>query len=183
MTFTPEETEALESLEKVFGAREITLTHISQHYDYHEWARNAMESAATYYAYAKLKDSTDWEEINRLKREEQQRRLAARSEEVRLGIMTGIISGLLPPISKAMPEGARTMFDIDEDEISLMVLFEGESLLTIQYSKGSLDLSITVDGEHFLEDAEHVNGNQSPRDQFKGIEAVHTYLDSLELDT
>lgn len=179
MTFTPEEAEALEALSKIFVVPDITLADVREHYNYHEWARNGIEGALTYYAYAKLKDSTDWEEIQRRKNEEFARKLAERSEEVRLGTMTGILSGLLPKISKAIPEGARVLFDITEEEISLTVLHENQPILSVEYYKGSLDLSTSVDGHHYLEDTTYLNGNTSPRQQLEGINAIHVYLESL----
>ncbi|UDL16637.1 hypothetical protein SEA_ATUIN_244 [Arthrobacter phage Atuin] len=182
MTLTPKQIELLDALVEETGAPEPKVNQISRHYNYDSYIKSGLEGLIYWYSHKKLADSTDWDEIERQQREERERKLAERSEEVRLRTMTSIMSGLLPKISKIVPD-SRVIFDITEEEISLMVFTGGDDCpISVQYSKGSLDLSATVAGDHYLEDTTYLNGNTSPRQQLKGIDAVHVYLDSLELD-
>ncbi len=182
MSFTEEETAALDALEKVFGEHPADIAHVSQHVPSADYVKGNVRGTLSWWADFKLKQGIDFDEIDRLKREARDNALAERAQGVRESIVLGFLSGLLPKINRDLPDS----------EVEFYTSPEGFELqasgwkytIALDYNRETFALKTSIFSEgidviDLSEDLTLVSGNTRPRDQVKGLEAVHEFLDGL----
>lgn len=179
--FTPEQLTAFEALEEMFGPTKIEASEVSKHYasQYAPYAAEYLGSALKNFARAKMAETIDFAEIDRLQREEYDRKLAERSAEVRGNIMMGMFTSLVSKVSKAVPLGT-IGFGSDEECIFLTCHIGLDEVLEITYDKQIFVLETSFTGGYFEDNATFVMGSTSFRDQFTGVEALYSFLEGRD---
>lgn len=185
MELTKEQVAALDALEGVFGAQEIKVGEISRHINYKDYVDEAVNGLVRWYGRYKLAASTDFEEMERLAREEHERALVARSADVRANIILGWFTSLLAKLNGAYP-GGEIAFDTDVDVIDLGCYDAydpengsgGERVVCVSYDKESHILTTRLGSDSYADDLTSVRGNVAPREQSTGMEALYVMLES-----
>lgn len=177
MGLTAEQREAFEELEKVYGAAEVDLSDIRGFVDYDLYADRCVRAALSYYAYLKLAESTNFEEIVRLREEERLRKLRERSVEVRANIMYSIFTSMSSKINGSFP-GAAVSMASNDTTLSLMCSTGKSNYVTVVYTKGSFVLQTSINDDTYVDDATTVQGSLAPRAQLTGIEALMTFIEN-----
>jgi hypothetical protein len=182
MSFTEEQIEALEMMEEVFGPTEINAqsVKVSRLPDYEYAATAYLKYALDGFACYKLASEPEFAIAQEVARQEEERKRAekqaARAGEVREATVMGMMTGLVPKASKAAGE---VMFDITDKHLLLTVWRGVDRIVLMAYDKETLVLETNVAGEIFSENMWRISGNSRPREQSKGLDAVHVYLDGL----
>jgi hypothetical protein len=185
VTFTPEETEALKTLEKVFGpVAEANPLHVEAVFE-----RSYTRSVHDYAGYimhhwkaAVLAADPELPEIQRKLREENARKNAlknaARNSEIRENLASSILSGLIPKARKA---GA-VEFEINDWCIDITVRrTDEEEVFNLQFDREDFSLKGHLSGQEFeQEDWSVLNGNGRPRDQSVALRTVLEFLEELD---
>src|SRR4030095_5559254 len=177
-------TEVMDALEEHLGAKEVNPRYVTEYHNYGSVLERMLDSLLTTYAEYKYFHSTEREELLRQQKAQREAELRERSKVIRDNIMIRILSNITMKMRKCFPD-AMIEFIVDGSGGSVCV-FENvsadETLISVIYEKvpeeGKFELATRVHGEFYMEDdVEVVNGNQPPRDQFKGIAALDDYLD------
>lgn len=179
--FTSEQLTALEALEEMFGPTKIEASEVSKHYasQYAPYALENLVAALKNFARAKMAETIDYAEIERLQQEERARKLAERSAEVRGNIVMGVFTGLLAKLQKTMPLG-KVSFSVNDEFLDLSCLHpSGEFLLAVVYNKKNFLLTTHLYEGMYEDDATFVKGSVPFRDQFAGIEAIFSHLEGV----
>lgn len=184
MTFTPEQIEALDSLEGEFGPVDPYLhnvtsrEHIEGSYGYEHWINRNLTEALRYWGQYKYALSVDWDEKERIEREKREKAYAARAEGVRESLVIGFLTGLLPKTQRAFADGYSDL-SLKGSRFSLFAESgDSQRYVSLAYNRETFMLTTaTTDDKMSTEDLTLLNGNTSPRQQVKGLEAVHAYLD------
>lgn len=186
MTFSTEEVEALKALEAAFGPfKEANPLHVEAAYirSYTHSIRYYAEYAVDHWKAAVLAADPELPEIQKRIREEARRKdaakNAARSQEVRENLVSGILSGLIPKARKAGTVG----FGITDWNIHISVSENGSSteIIELTYDRADFTLNGHLHGKDFeQEDWSALNGNSRPRDQSVALETVLEFLEGLE---
>lgn len=187
--FSEEETEALDVLEAVFGPVDPLLHNVTSRddldeYGYPRWIKRNLTDALVFWGQYKHALGLDWEEIERVKREKEEAKLALWRAKNLDGIMTGVLAGLMPKLGKA---GLMVGFDVDSDAVSFTaddVMDNGglKVVVAMTFDKRDKTLLTEVDGHRVipLEDVSLLSGNRAPREQLAGLRAVLEWLEARE---
>lgn len=185
MTLTMNEVIALEALRKYvpYKSEEHDLRVLDEANA--EWfigqARKNMEMAQNFYAMYRLVTAPDFAEKKRALQlaeiEKQHQKMAARSQEVRGNLVSGILSGLMPKARKA----GKVELEITGTEMILEVWNKDHRIFNIDYDCASGQMCAYLTGHHLeAEDWTVLGGNRPPRDQSPALKAVLEYLEGLE---
>jgi hypothetical protein len=186
MTFTKEQVEALKVLEATFGPFEdANPEHVEPIFvdNYERSVRNYAGYAVDHWKAAVLAADPELPAIKQKIREEKARKAAlknaARSQEIRENLVSGILSGLVP---KARKVGS-VVFEVTDWNIHLVVKksLSSEEIFEFSYDRQDFTLDGHLNGEDFeSEDWSALNGNARPRDQSVALKTVVEYLEELD---
>lgn len=166
--------EVLDAVAEHMGILEAKPSDVSPYVDYGDLLVRALANLRDVHAIYNLVQSEDWQEIQRLQREEKERLEAERWEKSRDNIMVGILSSLTMKFRKAFPD-SEINFTIDNDG-SLVTAATPTSFIEVEYDAINHVLYTNIDDQTFDEDVKKVNGNTAPTAQFEGLSAVYAHL-------
>jgi hypothetical protein len=177
MSFTKEQIEALEGLEKVFFEANVSVHDVDErHVDqYLGWVFNHLGHALRYYAMHKLASTIDFEEIARLRREEYERKLAERLDEVRDGIVLGAFHSLLSKAQKS-PKVTEVRYE-SGDGFTTLIGFDPDEAFVMTYVRSERRIVTTLgEDKVWHDDVTYIKGSESPREQLDGLAALLDFL-------
>lgn len=177
-TLTEDELEAFDALEEIFGETDHKFNDLSRGYDYGSAASNELKIALRLFAAYKVQSSTDWEEIDRKAAEERQALLIERTESIRDTVVTGALTAAVVKTRKLLPNSL-VSFDVDEDGAMLEIALQsGEDVVVVvDYDSETNTLTTVIEDEEIIDQVDVVDGSQSPRVQFTGIDALYKWLE------
>lgn len=177
-TLTDDQLDGFEALEDIFGETEINHTDVSRYADYGNIAQNYLRQALLAYATLKVVNETDWEEIDRLAEQERRKALAERAEGIRDTVVTGALTAAVVKARKQLPASIVT-FDVDEEGAALEITeASGKSpAVIVEYDPVEKLLITNIEGRSFEDEVDVVDGSQSPRAQFSGIDSLYKWLE------
>lgn len=157
---------------------EVTTRDVYKYCDYGESLTDQLNYLLRIWKTYEIAVSTDWEELERLQREEKERQLASRSVEARTNVVRSYFIQLLSNFRKYKPEGKVSFWEGDgriylayEDEfmdLSMTYLVEGKELRTI--------IDHGVDAQEYVDETTTLSGMRNPSEQLKGYAAVIDFL-------
>lgn len=175
---TDDQLDAFEALEDIFGETEILHSDVNRHTDYGQYATNYLKHALNAFAALKVINETDWDEIDRLANEERRKALAERAEGIRDTVVTGALTAAVVKARKQLPDSIVT-FDVDAEGAALEITeASGKSpAVVVEYDPVEKILVTNIEGRSFEDEVDVVDGSQSPRAQFSGIDALYKWLE------
>ncbi len=186
MIFTAEELAALKAIEEAFGPYpEADPENVEALYvgSYLRSIPQYVGYAVNHWKAAELAANPELPAIKQRIREDKAREYAiknaARSQEVRESLVSGILSGLVPKARKA---GA-VSFSVNDWVIKLSVTenLSSTEVFELTYDRGDFTLDAFLKDKEFeLEDWSALNGNARPRDQSVAYAEIVGFLESLE---
>lgn len=181
MTFSLDEIKVLKALDETFGPfPEANPEHVEAIFinSYARSVRDYVMYAIDHFKAAELAQDPDLEQMKQTIRLEKAKasalKNAARSQEIRENLVSGILSGLIPKARKA---GA-VKFEISDWSIQLFV--DNGEVFGMYYDRGDFTLVAHLNGKDFdIEDWSALNGNGRPRDQSVAYAEISTYLEGI----
>jgi len=187
MIFTEKQIEMLDDLQLEFGVPDAEFRDISRYQkDYYEshahgWLTNHV---LTHWANHKLAQAVDWDELDRLQREEAIRKLAERAQPVRDNIVGGAFNQLLARVRTSDRVGSIT-YVMEKDFTNLTAYDDADvRVFTMGYDPEAKTVTTTIGSDSVrTEDVYHIHGNASPRTQLKGLDELLNWLDGLDANS
>lgn len=186
MTFSLDEIKVLKALDETFGPfPEANPEHVEAIFinSYARSVRDYVMYAIDHFKAAELAQDPDLEQMKQTIRLEKAKasalKNAARSQEIRENLVSGILSGLIPKARKA----GSVNFEVTDWVIGLTVSekLTSQELIELTYDRGDYSLTGHLFGQEFdKEDWTTLNGNGRPRDQSVAYGEVINYLEGLD---
>ncbi len=182
--FTPKQAEMLDALQEEFNVPEATFGSVSRYYkdEYgktmHNWL---VENVLTNWARHKLSQTVDWEEIDRLQKEEALRKLAERAEPIRANIVGGAFNQLLARV-RVSELVQSVQYEMEGAYTSLIAYDKAErEVFSIIYTPDDRKVLTILGDQQWNEDVTNIHGSASPRTQLVGLDALLKWLDGKHI--